>query len=42
MSAMRSASSITRIRDLVEVELAALEQVDHAAGRRDRDLDALA
>ena len=42
MSAMRSASSITRMRDLVEVELAALEQVDHAARGRDRDLDALA
>ena len=30
------------MRDLVEVELAALEQVDHAARRRDRDLDACA
>ena len=42
MSAMRSASSITRMPTCVEVELAALEQVDHAARRRDRDLDACA
>ena len=40
MSAMRSASSITSVRDRVEVELVALEQVDHAAGGRDRDFDA--
>ena len=41
MSAMRSASSITRMPTWSRSSSLALEQVDHAARRRDRDLDAL-
>ena len=40
MSAMRSASSMTSVVIVVEVDLVAFEQVDQAAGSRDRDLDA--
>jgi hypothetical protein len=40
MSSIRSASSMTSIRELIELEGAALEQVLEATGRGDHDVGA--